>query len=315
MDEQETDQDANRENESTRVRLWPRESVVGERLYALQCICLTEARLLHSTQLLPNCGGRKERIKRKPQYLQEYVMLSYNEAISGEDKDKLLKAIEEEKSSLKKNGVFQFVDLLMAKKSQEIRSLKQAPRAWNKIFVDFLKTHDITDKLVFVNDEGNLILAIGEDDGVVISNQNDKIDEFIIKFQTEFKIEITDNPELFVGLEIENARGFININQESYVDQLLTIYNMDCTKPATTPAFSGTDNSEDCDGMYLQGTRNLQLGYSTDLNTSLIDAYSGADYAGDETSRRSTSGYVILYMGSLIAWSTKKNSQSYHSVL
>ncbi|KAJ8873844.1 hypothetical protein PR048_024680 [Dryococelus australis] len=61
---------------------------------------------------IENCNhqGRKERIKRKPQYLQEYVILTYKEAISGEDKDKLLKAIEEEKSSLNKNGVFQFVD-------------------------------------------------------------------------------------------------------------------------------------------------------------------------------------------------------------
>ncbi|KAJ8868067.1 hypothetical protein PR048_031876 [Dryococelus australis] len=42
--------------------------------------------------------------------------------------------------------------------------LKQAPRAWNKRFVDFLKAHGlhqlIRDKSVFVNDEGNLILAI-----------------------------------------------------------------------------------------------------------------------------------------------------------
>ncbi|KAJ8879692.1 hypothetical protein PR048_020300 [Dryococelus australis] len=127
---------------------------------------------------------------------------------------------------------------------------------------------------------------------------------------------------------------------------------MDCTKPATTPAVSGNDNYEDCNGMegvnfpyrevvgsllsrsnrsrpdityavnmtprkvenptvydvkklkrifrYLQGTRNQGLRYSTDLNTSLIDAYSDADYTGDETSRINTSGYVILYMGSTV---------------
>ncbi|KAJ8874517.1 hypothetical protein PR048_025377 [Dryococelus australis] len=36
-------------------------------------------------------------------------MLSYKDAISGEDKDKWSKAIEEGKSSLKTNGVFQWV--------------------------------------------------------------------------------------------------------------------------------------------------------------------------------------------------------------
>ncbi|KAJ8892255.1 hypothetical protein PR048_004835 [Dryococelus australis] len=183
----------------------------------------------------------------KPQYLQEYVMLPYKEAISGEDKGKWLKDLEEEKSSLKKYGVFQYVD---GKKFQEIRSfeddqgsvikqkkslysLKQAAHAWNKRFVDFLKAHGlhqlITDMSVFVNDEGNLILAIWVDDGLVISNENDKIDEFMGKLQTEFEVKITDNPEIFVGLEIGNARGFINIHQESYVDQLLKTYNMGCT--------------------------------------------------------------------------------------
>ncbi|KAJ8889397.1 hypothetical protein PR048_008896 [Dryococelus australis] len=61
-----------------------------------------------------------------------------------------------------------------------------------------------------------------------------------------------------------------------------------------------------CDKL-IMGMRNLGLRYSTDLNTSLIDAYSDADYAGDETSHRSTSGYVILYMGRpVVAWSTRK---------
>ncbi|KAJ8882499.1 hypothetical protein PR048_014310 [Dryococelus australis] len=44
----------------------------------------------------------------------------------------------------------------------------------------------ITDKSIFVNVEGNLILAIWVDDGLVISNENDKIDEFMMKLQTEF---------------------------------------------------------------------------------------------------------------------------------
>ncbi|KAJ8896584.1 hypothetical protein PR048_001928 [Dryococelus australis] len=120
----------------------------------------------------------------------------------------------------------------VVKQKKSLYGLKQAPRTWNKRFVYFLKAHGlhqlITDKWVFVNDEG-------------------------------------------------------------------------------------TDNTEDCNGMegvnfpYREAvTKNLGLRYSSDLNTSLIDTYSDADYAGDETSCRSTSGYVILYMVSLVAWSTRK---------
>ncbi|KAJ8890280.1 hypothetical protein PR048_009788 [Dryococelus australis] len=167
---------------------------------------------------------------------------------------------------------------------------------------------NLTDKSVFVNDDGNLILAIWVDDCLVISNEIDKIDELMMKLQTEFEVKITDNPEIFVSLEIENVRSFINIHQESYVDQLLKTYDMDCTKPATTPTDSGTDNTEDCNGK--EGTfkerETLGLRYLTDLNTSLINTYSDADYAGDKTSRRSISGYVIPYMGSPVALSTRK---------
>ncbi|KAJ8879381.1 hypothetical protein PR048_019989, partial [Dryococelus australis] len=73
---------------------------------------------------IENCNhqGRKERIKRKPQYLQEYVMLPYKEAISVEDKGKWLQAIGEETSSLKKNSVLQFLDGKEISRNQELLS-------------------------------------------------------------------------------------------------------------------------------------------------------------------------------------------------
>ncbi|KAJ8884981.1 hypothetical protein PR048_011177 [Dryococelus australis] len=67
-------------------------------------------------------------------------------------------------------------------------------------------------------------------DGLVISNEYNKIEELMMKLQTEFEVKITDNSETFVGLGIENARGFINIHQESYVEHLLKTYNMDSAK-------------------------------------------------------------------------------------
>ncbi|KAJ8895648.1 hypothetical protein PR048_000984 [Dryococelus australis] len=55
---------------------------------------------------------------------------------------------------------------------------------------------------------------------------------------------------------------------------------------------------------YLQGTQNLGLRHSSQENTTMIDAYSDGDYASD-TSRRSTSGYIIMYAGGPVLWSTK----------
>ncbi|KAJ8883756.1 hypothetical protein PR048_015610 [Dryococelus australis] len=201
---------------------------------------------------IENCNhqGRKERIKRKPQYLQEYVMLSYKEAISA----RLVTRGCEQKAGLVYNETFSSVVSLknlrfliayakkenmslkqfdkktavlycnleqdvfklvpegfedeqgsVVKLKKSLYGLKQVLRAWNKRFVSFLKAHGlhqvITDKSVFVNDEGNLILTIWVDDGLVISNESDKIDEFMMKLLTEFEVKITGIPEIFVTLK------------------------------------------------------------------------------------------------------------------
>ncbi|KAJ8895630.1 hypothetical protein PR048_000966 [Dryococelus australis] len=63
--------------------------------------------------------------RRTPQYLQEYVMLTYQEAISGENKDIWLTDIQEEKSSLKKNKVFEFVQEANMKGKQNLLSSRR----------------------------------------------------------------------------------------------------------------------------------------------------------------------------------------------
>lgn len=56
---------------------------------------------------------------------------------------------------------------------------------------------------------------------------------------------------------------------------------------------------------YLKGTDNACITYSRDLDEGLY-AYCDADFAGDEASGRSTTGYVILYGGAPIQWRSQK---------
>lgn len=57
---------------------------------------------------------------------------------------------------------------------------------------------------------------------------------------------------------------------------------------------------------YLVGTTNQGISYLKDSDMNLLEAYCDADYAGDEDTRRSTSGYVILYAGGPIAWCSRR---------
>jgi hypothetical protein len=38
----------------------------------------------------------------------------------------------------------------------------------------------------------------------------------------------------------------------------------------------------------------------------MLEAFSDSDYAGDQDDRRSTSGYVFMFSGGAVAWSSKK---------
>ena len=58
---------------------------------------------------------------------------------------------------------------------------------------------------------------------------------------------------------------------------------------------------------YSKGTRNLGL-FCPHTTTNAIDVYVDADFAGCINTRRSTSGYIVLFHNCCILWFTKKQS-------
>lgn len=59
---------------------------------------------------------------------------------------------------------------------------------------------------------------------------------------------------------------------------------------------------------YLQGTSSYGLTLRSSSNLKLsFQAYTDADWAGDQTDRRSTSGYCVYLGSNLISWSARKH--------
>lgn len=56
---------------------------------------------------------------------------------------------------------------------------------------------------------------------------------------------------------------------------------------------------------YLKGTTNIGILYKQDGSDKCV-GYSDADWAGDTSDRKSTSGYIFMLSGGLISWSSKK---------
>lgn len=57
---------------------------------------------------------------------------------------------------------------------------------------------------------------------------------------------------------------------------------------------------------YLNGTWNQGIRYNDKHNKREMVAYCDSDYAGDPDTRKSTSGYIILYCGGPIAWCSRR---------
>ena len=56
---------------------------------------------------------------------------------------------------------------------------------------------------------------------------------------------------------------------------------------------------------FVQGTRTYGIFYKAKSNLDLI-GFTDSDWAGDNTNRKSTSGYVFMLAEGPISWSSKK---------
>ncbi|UYV61480.1 hypothetical protein LAZ67_1005005, partial [Cordylochernes scorpioides] len=238
----------------------------------------------------------------------EIGLLTYNEAVTGVDKENWVKAIQEEKDSLKKNETWDFVN------AEEVKGKKILSSRW--IFkikdgghykarlvargneqkgLDFdqtfspvvstislrmllslsvkknlkFKTFDVKtaflygylDEEIFMYlPEGyednkicrlkkalyglrqapsNLILALYVDDGMLFGSDEEEMDNLLEELAQEFEIRISNNPEMFVGMNIMNKDEGLILSQHDYIECVLKKYNMLDAKPVTTPIVEG----------------------------------------------------------------------------
>ncbi len=57
---------------------------------------------------------------------------------------------------------------------------------------------------------------------------------------------------------------------------------------------------------YLKGTSEMDILYRYEHDSGRLIAYSDADYAGDTMTRRSTSGFICMFMDGPVSWSSQK---------
>lgn len=134
----------------------------------------------------------------------------------------------------------------VCKLNKSIYGLKQSPRCWNLKFTNFLTTFGFkqlnTDRCVFYTRVSNtdVYLALYVDDGLILCESTDIIEEILSTLSSCFDITISDGT-YFCGLEIQRNREKreIFISQCGYINRILQKFNMNDCKSKSVPCVPG----------------------------------------------------------------------------
>ncbi|UYV66504.1 K02A2.6-like, partial [Cordylochernes scorpioides] len=177
-----------------------------------------------------------------------------------------------------------YEDNKICRLKKALYGLRQAPSKWNKRFEAFLKTKGLVksklENCIFKNQNGSLILALYVDDGMLFGSGEEEMDNLLEELAQEFEIRISNNPEMFVGMNIMNKDEGLILSQHDYIKCVLKKYNMLDAKPVTTPIVEGAvkidpilDNkSEDnCPAHQIpEELQNIEIRFFPSLTTSAL---------------------------------------------
>ena len=133
--------------------------------------------------------------------------------------------------------------------------LKQAPRAWYERLSKFLLENNFkmgtADKTLFTRQEKDdiLLVQIYVDDIIFGSTNNDLCKEFSEKMSREFEMSMMGELNFFLGLQIRQSDEGIHISQSKYCKEMLKKFDMENTKPVSTPMSTSDKLTEDPKGI------------------------------------------------------------------
>ncbi|CAN1339431.1 Retrovirus-related Pol polyprotein from transposon TNT 1-94 [Linum perenne] len=137
------------------------------------------------------------------------------------------------------------------KLKKALYGLRQAPRAWYERLTSFLLSKGFrrgqVDNTLFIKVQASetLLVQIYVDDIIFGSTSPSFRQEFATLMTTSFEMSMMGELKFFLGLQIQQLPSGIFIHQAKYTQALLTKFNFDKAKHATTPMATTTKLSSD----------------------------------------------------------------------
>uniref|UniRef100_A0A2N9GRB9 Integrase catalytic domain-containing protein n=1 Tax=Fagus sylvatica TaxID=28930 RepID=A0A2N9GRB9_FAGSY len=215
--------------------------------------------------------------------------------------------------------------------------LKQAPRAWFAKFSSTISQHGFSassyDSALFFrrSDHGITLLLLYVDDMIITGDDVQGIQDLKRFLGQQFEMKDLGPLSYFLGLEVSSSSNGYYLTQAKYTSDLISRAGITDSKIVDTPIeYNNRLNTHDGEPLpdatlyrqlvgslvYLTVTR-PDISYAVHIVSQFMAAprslhyaaaYSDADWAGDPTDRRSTTGYCFLLGDSLISWRSKKQS-------
>ncbi|KAJ1696523.1 hypothetical protein LUZ63_005035 [Rhynchospora breviuscula] len=192
--------------------------------------------------------------------------------------------------------------------------LKQAPRAWYGRLCTFLLDNGFTrskmDTTLFTKkrDDHLLLVQIYVDDIIFGSTNATLAQEFSSLMSSEFEMSMMGELNFFLGLQIKQLQDSIFISQIKYAKELIKKFGVEDSKSLDTPMGKSANIDADEKGKPMDITLYRGIIGSLLYLTASRPGYTDADFAGDRMDRKSTSETCQFLGGSLVSWSSRKQT-------
>jgi len=128
--------------------------------------------------------------------------------------------------------------------SQSLYGLRDAAYRFHKTLSDWMPEYGCealdADRTMFRYDgeHGTMTINLYVDDGLVSTDSEEEYRKFITALQQRFELSADDSEvKWYLGVQVTRdlAEGYVHLNQEQYINNLLERFQMQDTKPVLTP--------------------------------------------------------------------------------
>ncbi|RVW13644.1 Retrovirus-related Pol polyprotein from transposon TNT 1-94 [Vitis vinifera] len=220
---------------------------------------------------------------------------------------------------------------LVCRLKRSIYGLKQASRQWYKKFdhviTSFGFKENTVDQCIYLKFSGSkfIILVLYVDDILLASSDVELLHETKRFLSSKFDMKDLGDASFVLGIQIyrDRPRGILGLSQKAYINKVLSRFGMSNCAPGDTPVAKGDKFSlHQCPKNELEKKDMERFLYASAIGSLMyaqVCTRSNIAYIvgmlgrylsnpGCLDSRRSTSGYIFMFVGGAVSWKSVKQT-------